>query len=146
MTGSDLPTPGEMVEAFVHPPRLVEVARREASGDGRVLVVSHVELWPWRVVVRGVIANHHPTTVDPVDGEAMRARFLLDSEWMTGWSLVDDADSEYHSSTGSMGGSGGDTWVEFHIEWHPCVPAAATTLTIRPPDGNAFDVPLAPNA
>jgi hypothetical protein len=75
VTNPELPTPGEMVETFVHPPRIVVVGARHDLGDDRLLIVSHVELWPWRVVVRGTMANRRPATIDPMDDQAMRAGF-----------------------------------------------------------------------
>ena len=160
-----IPTPAELVDAFVHPPTILTVARRDELSDGRVRIVSHLELWPWRVVVRGVRANRFPTMpkhatrqpyefdessselasgrVDIHEPDAAEVRaFRKESEWMTGWRLSDDVGTEYQLLGAGSGGSGGELWSEFHSEFHPRVPSDARVLSIHPPDDDAFPVAL----
>ncbi|MAT05343.1 MAG: hypothetical protein CL424_09920 [Acidimicrobiaceae bacterium] len=46
----------DLVAAFFRPPRVVACGF-EGFADGEVTIVSHVELWPWRTVVRGSVTR-----------------------------------------------------------------------------------------
>ena len=44
-----------MMDAFMHPPAVaIVVGHRHETHDGLIQIVSTVELWPWRTVVRSV--------------------------------------------------------------------------------------------
>lgn len=54
---ADIPSFGEKLDAFMRPPRVFEVGYRYESADGEILIVTSVETWPWRTVIRGVTTN-----------------------------------------------------------------------------------------
>lgn len=158
-------TPADLVDAFIHPPTLVEVAARAESDTGEVLIVSHLELWPWRVVVRGVRADRYADTsptVLPVPPdlsatartvlvEAVRAdrsrpdalaRRQAHAAWYTSWQIADDIATDFQRVGAGGGGSGGNLWSDFRVEFHPSVPPAARQLTITSPYGDEIAVRL----
>ena len=49
-----------LVLANMRPPKLI-AASRDRVGD-QIVVFSHVEVWPWRVVLRGALANEEAAT------------------------------------------------------------------------------------
>jgi hypothetical protein len=135
-----LPTARELVDAFVHPARVIQTPYR-GSGD-QVLVVSHIEIWPWRVVVRGLRADAtfvprrrevqtvrhgiRPVDVAPDEGGLLQ----LDADWPGQWSLHDDVGTAYRY-TGGTGDFRGVLWTDFSIAFEPAVPDAAGELTLR---------------
>lgn len=156
-------TPSEMIDAFVHPPRIVSIGRRTESAVGELLIVSHVELWPWRVVIRGLGADKRATTalslpdMSPFEPEvspgtlsgrliepsrATRERFRAQHVWVTTWVIEDDVSTEYRLVGASSGGHGGDTWWDFDIRFHPGAPAGARFLTLVPPGSEPISLDL----
>ena len=157
-------TAAQLVDAFVHPPELVEVAWRAESTDGGVLIVSHLELWSWRVVVRGLRANRFamttPAAVPSVPGEVASSAYgvaelqvvssdasgvesrLEATRWFTGWDFVDDVGTVNRCVSGGGGGSGGLLWSEFHVEFQPTPPPIAEHATLKAPDGSYIPVEL----
>ena len=163
----DLPAFGDMLDAFIRPPRVFEVGYRHESAEGEVLIVTSVEIWPWRTVVRGVTANRttrwgtpfQSTSVDasepPDNGEhtpevnlvspVQRARELglgahrVRAEAMMSWHLDDNAGTTYRA-TGWHGR--GSMWSDFEIEFKPGAPSVASLLTITPTVGEPIPVRL----
>lgn len=43
------------VVANMQPPKIIMVSSRERLGD-QMVVFSHLEVWPWRIVLRGAFA------------------------------------------------------------------------------------------
>jgi hypothetical protein len=137
----------DWIDAEVHPPRLVTVAQRVALADGSVRVVSHVELWPWRTVVRGVYAHEHR---DPRTGSSNAAqesvapwRFEpMNADWFAGWLLGDDTGTLYRRTGAGIGGAAGDLWASFNIEFASPVPRQASRLTIHTRDGDRIEVAI----
>lgn len=147
-----LPTPREMVEAFVHAPLLVPVGER-VEGD-LVVVLSHVELWPWRVVVRAMVANpdfnprarQFPTGgpnasagVGVVTGEITdqaeqhRERWQRGIEWMNSWTLTDDLGTEFLASGWSGAPSDDQLWSDLTLTYDTVLPPTAQRLIISGP-------------
>jgi len=156
-----------MLDALMQRPRVFEVGYRHESAEGEILIVTSVETWPWRTVVRGVTANRNtqwgtpfeslsidasePPDNDKANPEinavaaAHRARVLwLDprrvrAQAMMSWQLHDDAGTAYRAT--SWHGSG-SMWSDFQIEFEPGTPRAASQLTITPTVGEAVAVRL----
>lgn len=59
----------QLAKAFVYPPRIIPLGLRHVGSDGQIVVVSHVEIWPWRVVVQGA------RTRSQAEIDALRPRF-----------------------------------------------------------------------
>jgi hypothetical protein len=156
-------TQSQLIDAFAHPPRLLTIGDRTESTVGEVLIVSHAELWQWRVVLRGARADKralsypsvvHPATVDSSVSpgtvsaaliemsQAAKERHRAQSIWLSNWRVRDDVSTEYRLVGASSGGTGGDVWSDFHIEFEPGVPSNALVLTIVPPDGTAIVLQL----
>ena len=127
MVENELPavTPAELVDAFVHPPEIVAVGHRGETESGEVLVVSHLELWLWRVVVRCLRAhrvppaNHGPSleAVPDANGSGVAVMRVVmagpeetelrrsQTAWLQQWQLTDDIGTSYRMSrAGSSGG------------------------------------------
>lgn len=155
---SESSSAAELVSAFVRPPRLVAIGRRTTSGE-IVEIISHLELWPWRVVLRGVRASdatrpldlgHRAQPADPdttttgvvtaevVTGDGAWAR---DLQRLTSWEISDDVGTEYRSSSASGGGVG-TMWEDFSIQFEPAVPANASTLRIITADSEEIVLAL----
>ncbi len=156
-----LPTPREMVDAFVHAPVLVPIGKR-ADGD-RIVVLSHVELWPWRVIVRALVADPQfaPQPVQSPTGdleasggvgvvtaeilgltEQRHERWRRDIEWMNSWTLADDAGTEFVASGWSGGPSDDQLWCDLALNYDTAVPPQAQRLTISGPVIGSVEVPL----
>lgn len=147
-----LPTPREMVDAFVHAPLLVPIGER-VDGD-LVVVLSHVELWPWRVVVRALVANPNftpkavqfPTAdrdtsagVGVVHAEVAtlndqhRERWRRGIEWMNSWTLADDVGTAFLASGWSGSPSDDQLWSDLALTYDPVMPPDAQRLIISGP-------------
>lgn len=156
--------PAELIDAFFHRPRLVNIGYRSETTDGDVLIVSHAELWPWRVVLRGLRANKRavnsqrarvtaPVAPDDSSGtlsgsvveltQAARDEHRARTTWYTEWSVRDDLSTEYRMVGAGDGGSGGEIWSDFCVEFHPTVPPSALTLTFDHAAGESIEVRLA---
>ena len=159
-----LPTPREMVDAFVHAPLLVPIGER-VDGEDFVVVLSHVELWPWRVVVRALVANPNfapqslrlPTgnagassgvgvvTADVVAlTEQHHERWRRQIEWMNSWELADDTGTQFNSSGWSGGPSDDQLWSDLELRYDTIVPPNAHRLTISGPTFDSIEVALRP--
>jgi hypothetical protein len=138
-------TGADWIDPFVHPPRLVAIGHRVELADGSVRVVSHVELWPWRTVVRGVYA--HPRLnaandgTDSPDTPGWVGPWEAET-WFGGWQLGDDMGSEYRRTGGGMGGAADVPSTDFNIEFASPVPSQATRLTIQTPDGDNIELAI----
>ena len=127
-----------LVAAFFHPPRLV-VCAHEGLIDDDVLVLSHVELWPWRTVVRGSVTR--PGSIKHNEGApGPQGELGPSSTWLHDWSLQDDVGTEYHLSSSGLGGDGFCRDVD--VRFRTPVPAEATRLTIVAPTGRRIDLAL----
>ncbi|HNI35998.1 MAG TPA: hypothetical protein PLV93_11390, partial [Microthrixaceae bacterium] len=98
-----VPSANEMVEAFIHPPTVLSIGVRRVEGS-TVVVLASVELWPWRTVLRAVLADSafEPSRVDfpteptastvpgavpgRVTAESQPARRRESLEWMMAFS------------------------------------------------------------
>ncbi len=149
------PTPSghEMIDAFVHPPILIPIGKRIEAD--RVVVLSHIELWPWRTVVRGVIAQRdvRPPVLpaataddDPsITGGVVTAHVVDSSddmwadrregiEWMSDWTLIDDIGTNYESRGWHGLPTTGQLWSDVAWEYRTPTPADARVLTLAHPD------------
>ncbi|MAT07037.1 MAG: hypothetical protein CL424_18540 [Acidimicrobiaceae bacterium] len=127
----------ELVAAFFHPPRIV-VCGFEASLDDEVIIVSHVELWPWRTVVRGSLT--HPGSIGYDDRTAGPGEMMRRLEWFHEWSLTDDVGTSYHQVEAGRGGDGFCS--DVNVAFQPAVPSEATLLTIAVPGYQDIEVAL----
>jgi hypothetical protein len=136
------PTAAELIDAFIHPPRLITIAQRVELTDGRVRVLSHLELWPWRTVISGVYASARRADVPQEARARHQWPFVAvdGTDWFSAWQLDDDVETVYDRTGGGGGGSGGDLWATFHVEFVPNVPSRAKRLTIHMPDGDPIQV------
>jgi hypothetical protein len=152
-----------LLDAFMHPPRLYRVAHRTESPDGRILIVTHVELWPWRIVIRGARAikpapprrllgegvptgDQPPGSVrgavrDQSPAEVERAR--TEARWFTDWQISDDVGTSYLAQGSHSGGN--ETWTDYAIEFQPSAPAGASHLTITIGDGEVVELTIDPS-
>lgn len=157
------PTAQELIDAFIHPPKIVLVAQRFVSDH--VVVVSHVEVWPWRVVVRALTANpgysvQHAEAPqsDPPTGDTSQTgsvsvsivepseerinRFRRDIEWMQSWVLTVDSGSKLHAA-GWKGGVNEDSlWRDLELQYDVVLAPGSERLTISHPDFGLLDVNL----
>jgi hypothetical protein len=159
---SDVTAP-KLVDAFIHPPDVADVGFRAESTAGEVLIVSLVEVWPWRTVIRGLRADKsasvsslgarpQPDSDAPSGVVVGAARLMPDQEmlerqravaaWYTAWRVADDVETEYRSVGAGGGGSGGALWSDFRIEFQPGVPQTARHLAIISPDGHEISLHL----
>ena len=128
----------DLVAAFFHPPRVVACGFEGSVGDV-VTIVSHIELWSWRTVVRGSvtlagsIGYSQDRTAEP--DWAREA-----GTWFREWSLVDDVGTDYEQAAAGRGGDGFCSDVE--VRFSTAVPPEATRLTIIRPGGHRVDTPL----
>lgn len=157
----------ELFDAFMHPPRIVSIGHRSVSVAGEIRIVSHIELWPWRVVVRGTRANRHavpkpsqrldsrassplvdpatsvPSVVGAIEIQVSPSEdHRVASRWFMNWRLIDDVGSEYRPAGG--GGHGAHGWSDFAIQFEPAVAVEARRVSIETPDGDVIEVPLEP--
>lgn len=145
-----LPSAFDLVEAFVQPPHIVPLAVRESNG-ATIVVLTAVELWPWRTVLRGVVANsefvprRRTLPVVPPDAPpgtisgmirtvADPAGHRVHAEWMASFALHDDSGTEFRL-IGWSGGGPLDQQLWADVEWNfdAPVPASATRLMISGP-------------
>lgn len=126
----------DLVSAFFHPPRVVACAF-ESSIDDEVTIVSHVELWPWRTIVRSSV-----THADSVAGNTTSDWVHQAGSWLQQWSLVDDVGTEYQMAGGGRGGDGFCQDTEFRFS--TAVPPEARMLTITAPGGHRIELMLEP--
>jgi len=137
-----------LVLANMRPPKLIAAASRDRVGD-QIVVFSHVEVWPWRVVLRGALANEEVRLPEPHLDSEQQDRFFADGglhRWMTDWQATDDLDSDYRFAGSGGGGSGGDLWMDFHVQFDPAPPENANWLTFTRPDGIEVRVELSTTA
>lgn len=148
----------DLVDAFMQPPRLLQIDRRLETHDGVVRVLSHLELWPWRVVLRGAFADKNetddgvrqptipsqtdvqgPSTVSVgVLGRERLARSRAAMDWTLGWSIADDLGTGYRMIGASSGGGG--RWWDFEVTFEPPVPTNVKRVMISAPDGELVEV------
>lgn len=126
----------DLVVAFFHPPRVV-VCAFESSVDDEITIVSHVELWPWRTIVRGSV-THAGSNAD----HTMSDGGHLTRSWLQQWSLVDDVGTEYQKAGAGRGGDGFCQDVE--VRFSTAVPPEARMLTITAPGGHRIELTLEP--
>ena len=154
----------EFFDAFMYPPILVHVGHRTEWAEGPIRIVSHVELWPWRVVVRGARADRHavPRPSERFDSRAAHPSIGAGPGTVTGrivsgraddryrglrgginqWSLSDDIGTQYRMTGG--GGIAAAGWYDFAIEFAPAAPPSCGRLSIRTADSDVIDVPVNP--
>jgi hypothetical protein len=125
----------ELVGAFFHPPRIA-VCGFEGLINDDVLIVSHLELWPWRTVVRCSVTR--PGSIGHNDGATDGTKPIR--IWLHDWSLQDDVGTEYRPSGAGLGGDGFCEDVD--VRFSNAVPAEATLLTIVAPTGRRIEVAL----
>jgi hypothetical protein len=148
----------DLINAFLHPPRLLPIGQRHESDDGVVSVLSHLELWPWRVILRGARADpnaedesvRHLTTLPQQHDDGPvgisigvlepehRGRNRAVMEWTTAWLLADDLGTDYRIIGAST--SGGLRRSDFEVTFEPQMPPNAKRVTITTPDGDAVEV------
>lgn len=127
----------DLVSGFFHPPRII-VCGFEGTVDDEITIVSHVELWPWRTIVRGSFTQSGSVVSnESLKGLEDRAR---QRAWFEQWSLADDVGTEYHQNGASRGGDGFCS--DVHVECRTPVPAEATRLSIMAPRGHLIEVAL----
>jgi hypothetical protein len=150
-----------MIDAFVHAPTVVPIGER-FDGD-RVVVVSHVEIWPWRVVVCALVANPRftPQPVrfpnEGVDGSTAngvvtaevvaltewgRERWRREIEWMNSWTLADDAGTQFRANGWSGSPSDDQLWCDLDLAYDGVVPPTAQRLIVSGPAIGQIDVAL----
>jgi hypothetical protein len=116
------------------PPKIVAIGNRRELENGIIRIITHVELWTWRVVVRGSMLPPPPwKRVGPLgsadDRGAARAQLHA---WHLAWRLTDDVGTVY-VLRGSGGGGDGSHW-DFDVRFDPQVPPDARVLSIHVPD------------
>lgn len=128
----------DLVAQIFHPPRVIACGF-EGKVDNDVTIVSHVELWPWRTVVRGSVTRagsiaYNQGMPGPMDprGDQMN--------WFTQWALTDDVGTDYHQVGAGRGGDGFCSDVD--VRFRTAVPSNATRLSIFTPGGHRIEVPL----
>ncbi|MBI4936402.1 MAG: hypothetical protein HY828_21190 [Actinobacteria bacterium] len=148
----------DLVDAFLRPPKLLRINHRRETPDGLVRVLSHLELWPWRVVLRGARADKNElddaeiqrqipsppeapgssTVSVGVLGPEHLASNRAAMEWTLGWSIFDDLGTEYRVIGASSGGAG--RWSDFEVTFEPPVPVTVSRVTISALDGDVIEV------
>jgi hypothetical protein len=147
----------ELTDSMMHAPRLVPIAKRFELDD-TILVISHAEIWKWRIVLRGTRASRGapmPLTVPVVPDVNEGASGVLWVEhydprtgrheahrWLTEWSVHDDIGTDYRLVSGGGGGTGGEWWSDLHVQFEPSPPAGASRLTFRGPELVACTIEL----
>lgn len=151
------PTPRELTDAFIHPPVLVPIGER--FEDDLVVVVSHVEIWPWRLVVRGLVAdpNFEPDAIvlpptelsSPADDNSAldaigqhRHRWRRGIDWMNSWSVVDDAGTEFVATGWKGSPFDGQYWCDLELQYEGVAARSARRLSISGPVIGSIDVNL----
>jgi hypothetical protein len=134
------PSAREFVEAFVRPARVIEAPHRRLVDD-EVLVVSHIEIWRWRVVVRGLRGDpnfrpsrrevstirHGAQLVDvaPEEGHPLQR----DIDWLPAWRLTDDVGTVYRNA-GGTGDFRSVLWTDFSVAFEPTPPVVTSVLNL----------------
>jgi hypothetical protein len=131
----------DLVARLFHPPRVVACGF-EGAVDDDVTIVSHVELWAWRTVVRGSVTRVGSIAYNEGMPDASDPRGDVGS-WLREWRLADDVGTEYRPAGAGRGGDGFCS--DVHFSFRTAVPAGATRLTIVTPDGHRIEVPLGSN-
>ncbi len=127
----------DLVSGFFHPPRIV-VCGFEGSVDDEVTIVSHIELWPWRTIVRGSVT--HSGSIRSNENSPGASDRMHQRDWFEQWSLADDVGTEYHRAGGGRGGDGFCADVE--VQFRTAVPAEATLLSITAPGDHRIEMAL----
>ncbi len=161
MSDEQDPDIAALVAGMMQPPVLVPVGRR-FDFDDAILLFSHVEIWPWRLMLRAAHASRGvpppmklPLTSDgELDKEAAKAMVSerrglghpLTASWMNGWAAVDDVGTDYRVVGGGSGGPGGDWWRDFHVHLEPAPPTAAHSVSLMGPRDATLTVALPTDA
>ena len=154
MTSED-PPPAEadgLPEDLMLAPRLVRVDQRLDVSGGKVILISHLELWPWRVIVRGTErrdpspAPEQPQpgarlAIDAVEAEVARRTAISAMRFFEDWGLVDDEGTNFFRA-GSSQGPISALWSDFSIEFWPAAPTVARHLRLTISDVGSIDVQL----
>lgn len=125
----------ELVAGFFRPPRIVGCGYRGRDGQD-VLIVSHVELWPWRTIVRASVTRRGSIATN----EGHPDDHTFTDRWLQDWSLDDDVGTRYLPSGAGIAGDGFCRDVE--AQFATAVPSTATRLTIHVPTGGRIDIML----
>ena len=110
----------------------------EGSVDDEVTIVSHIELWPWRTIVRGSVT--HSGSIRSNENSPGASDRMHQRDWFEQWSLADDVGTEYHRAGGGRGGDGFCADVE--VQFRTAVPAEATLLSITAPGDHRIEMAL----
>lgn len=148
----------ELTDSMMHAPRLVPIAKRFELDD-TILVISHAEIWKWRIVLRGTRASREAPTpltvpVVPEGNQGDSSGLTLEHydartgrheahRWLTEWSVHDGIGTEYGLASAGGGGTGGEWWSDLHVQFEPAPPAGASRLTFRGPELVACTIELA---
>jgi hypothetical protein len=157
---NELPDVGfsDLIDAFMRPPKLLPIDRRLETDDGVVHVLSHLELWPWRVVLRGAGADKNATddgvrqlaipSQTDVRGSSTVSVGVLRQEHLAenraamdrtvGWGIADDLGTEYRMIGASSGGGG--RWWDFEVRFEPPMPTTVRRVMISAPNGELVEV------
>jgi hypothetical protein len=78
----------ELTDSMMHAPRVVPIAKRFELDD-TILVISHAEIWRWRIIVRGTRASREAPTpltvpVVPDGNEGDSSGLTLEHDARTG--------------------------------------------------------------
>lgn len=134
----------EFVVSNVQPPRIIAIASRERLGD-QMVVFSHLEIWRWRVVLRGAIANFEapsPTSPDAGGRGSGGSRDSGERQWLGRWHAIDDVGTEYRQTSAGCGGSGTDFWMDLEVQIEPAPPTAANRLSLTGPNDAKLHIDL----
>lgn len=148
-----------MIDAFVRAPIVVPIAQRYEGNP--VVIVSQLEVWPWRVVLRGVVANPDFMPVgtnesspdletDGLGTSTVSLRRATRDEvvgwrrhvdWMLSWTLSDETGSERPASTWQGGPSDNELWSDVALTFDVVVPTNSDRrLVVSHPDVGQIEV------
>ncbi len=134
----------EFVVSNVQPPQIIAISSRERLGD-QMVVFSHLEIWRWRVVLRGAIADVEapsPRSCDADDGSSGRSHESSEHRWLGRWHAIDDLGTEYRQTSAGCGGSGTDFWMDLEVQIEPAPPTGANRLSLTGPNDAKLDIDL----
>ncbi len=100
---------------------------RQTLSDGRRRVLTLVEFWRSKVVVRWV--EQAPSNWNEL---------ITSGDWMGGWALRDDVGTTYSMLCEGAGGT--PRKVEGAMAFRPSPPAGASRLTLSSPGGEDTDI------
>lgn len=100
---------------------------RSTLPDGRRRVITHMEIWRSRVVIRWVEES-------PDDW----SEHIRQPSWRECWSVKDDLGTKYETHLGSSGGT--PRKLDGALVFRPPPPDEASVLVLQAPDGQASEI------